>query len=250
MSDKTVSDKTAKKERFILPPHPNPHMRIRREDLPTYEAMDKYVAQRKFNGTHVVLWVYEDRVGIWDRRGIKLTYYKIGPGMIKCLLGLNRDPSKELVMAGEVLHTKAKSKVTGKQEAENTICLFDVIMYGDYLTKQTQVERLAMLADLCRNPKELEEPKFPGATRRALVVDRKEEATLWLAEVFKDEFQYHYDECCTDQFDKHNRDRYEEIEGLVLRQKESRIRIGSTGGVGDVDWLIRCRKPKPKMYKF
>jgi len=238
-----------KKPRFILPPHPNPHMRIRREDLPLYESMGKYVAQRKFNGTHTVLWIYQDQVVIWDRRGITMTFYRLTEGMNKCLLRLNRDPSKELVMAGEVLHTKAKSKITDKQEATNTICLFDVLMYGDYLTKLTQVDRLELLKEICRDPINLEPAKFPGATQRALMVNQQDEATLWLAETFTEEFQYHYDECCTDQTDKQGRDRYHEIEGLVLRQKDSKIRIGQHG-VGDVDWLVRCRKPKDKMYRF
>lgn len=240
-----------KKPRFVLPPHPNPHMRIKRENLPTYERMGKYVAQRKFNGTHMVLWLYRDQVAIWERRGKVPTYYKMGPGMRECLLNLTRDPERETVLVGEALHTKAKSKITGQQEALNTICLFDILMHdGEFLTTIDQVGRLDLLARICGNPNVLEPPKFPGATRRALVVERRKEATLWLAEVFADDFQYHYDECCTDQFDKHGRDLYEEIEGLVLRLKESRLKIGPHGGIGDVDWLVRCRKEKPRMYKF
>jgi hypothetical protein len=83
-----------------------------------------------------------------------------------------------------------------------------------------------------------------------MVVAESETAHLWLAETFVDEFQYHFDECCFDQVDAKGRDRYEEIEGLVLRLKDNRLRIGSSGGVGDVDWLIRCRKPKDNQHRL
>jgi hypothetical protein len=123
---------------------------------------------------------------------------------------------------------------------------------GEYATRRDQMWRLEVLSDLCGNPsaESLEKPKFPGATPRAMVVAESETAHLWLAETFVDEFQYHFDECCFDQVDAKGRDRYEEIEGLVLRLKDNRLRIGSSGGVGDVDWLIRCRKPKDNQHRL
>src|SRR5690606_33929468 len=115
--------------RFILPPRPRPEMRSRRKGLPTYEKMNKGVAQRKCNGTHVVIWIFQDNVVLWDRRGTALTLYKLTPGMKKCLTSLARDADKELVVCGELLHTKAKSKITQAQAATDTIVLFDVIYY-------------------------------------------------------------------------------------------------------------------------
>jgi hypothetical protein len=243
-------NKMSKKPRFILPPHPNAHMRIRRNDLPMYEGMNKYVAQRKFNGTHVVIWIYKNEVSLWDRRGIPLTLYKLSNDMKQCLLSLVRDSEKEMVVVGELLHTKAKSKVTGQQEATDTIVLFDVLMHNDnYQTISNQVDRLNLLAAICNYPTKLEGPKFAGATSRALIVKEQGTAHLWLAEVFTHEFQYHFDECCTDQFTKEGHDKYSEIEGLILRQKDTRLSIKNTG-IGDVDWLIRCRKRKEKVYTF
>lgn len=236
------------KPRFILPPHPSSSMRIRREDLPYYESLNRFVAQRKFNGTHVVIWVCDGEVVLWDRTGVALTLYRLTPGMKACLSKLTKDT--ELVMAGELLHTKAKSKITKSQEASDTIVLFDILMYnGKYCTGMKQNERLDLLAAVCGNPTRLETPKFPGATRRAIVVDEQDTAHLWLAEVFANEFQYHFDECCTDQLDKHGNDKYSEIEGLVLRDKIASLTIKGRG-IGDVDWLIRCRKPKAKVYQF
>lgn len=231
--------------RFVNPPHPGTAARIRREDLKTYEKMGTYLAQRKFNGVHSVIWIHRDNAAMWDRRGIPQTLYKITPGMKACLLGLNRDPEKELVVAGELLHTKAKSKITDKQCATDTIVLFDVLYYGDHLTQMNQVERLVLLTQLCRKPTKREPGNFPGATPRALIVSEIETAHLWLAESFFDDFSYHFDEMI--ETDKRGNDKYPEIEGLVLRLRESRLQANSKG---DVDWLIRCRKFKEKVYTF
>jgi hypothetical protein len=93
--------------------------------------------------------------------------------------------------------------------------------------------RLEVLSDLCGNPsaESLEKPKFPGATPRAMVVAESETAHLWLAETFVDEFQYHFDECCFDQVDAKGRDRYEEIEGLVLGS-HGKLRTRLTNSLG------------------
>lgn len=230
--------------RFILPPHPGPKMKIQRHDLPTYEKMGKWVAQRKFNGTHVVIWIHGDEIDIWDRRGIHLSLYKLTAGMRKCLLSLALG-GKETVLCGEVLHTKAKSKITGKQMATDTIVLFDILFYENHLATITQMERLALVEGLCGKPSTLEAGAFPGATKRALVVSEHDTAKLWLAQTFTDDFDYHFDECYEE--DSQDRDKYPEIEGLMLRLKDSKLRVG---GSADVDWLCRCRKSKNKIYNF
>lgn len=235
--------------RFVLPPHPKTGSHIRRQDLPVYEEMGGYLAQRKFNGTHGVIWIGGNKVSIWDRRGVPLSLYKLNESMKRCLLGLGCDPSKESIFTGEILHTKAKSERTGEQEAKDTIVLFDVIVHdNEPLTRMNQVDRLKLLSDICGNPSKLEGPKFFGATSRALVVSEYADseidvAHLWLAETFMEDFQYHYDECCYDQLDKNGYDKYKEIEGLVLRQRDSRLQF-KQGDIGDVDWIIRCRKDR------
>ena len=235
------------KPRFLMPPHPTQHMKIRRQDLPTYEAMGKYVTQRKFNGTHSVIWIHAEDVVLWERRGRPMTLYHLTPGMKRCLLSLDRDLDKELIVVGELLHSKAVSKITNQQAAKDTIVLFDVIYYDNHLTTLNQVDRLELLASLCGNPTKLEAGAFPGATKRAWVVRDDRDSHLWMAETFTKDFSYHFDECCFDQLDKQGRDRYPEIEGLVLRQKDSKLTIG---GSGDVNWLVRCRKTKDNVYAF
>lgn len=230
------------KPTFILPPHPSPRVCIQRKDLPHYESTKQYIAQRKFNGTHSVISIVNDKIGMWERRGNEMTLYKMPDSMKSCLLGLPIAKDRMLTVVGELMHTKAKSKVTDQQELTNTIILFDILVYGDPL-KMNQMDRLKLLDDICGNPKVLEPAKFLGAARRALVVRETNESKLWLAENWLDEFQYHYDECCHDQLDKQGRDRYTEIEGLMLRRKDNVLNFTSKG-IGDVNWLIRCRKEK------
>src|SRR6266404_3361584 len=153
---------------FILPPHPKSSMKIQREDLPFYEGQRIWVAQRKFNGVHVVIWTNGKDVEIWERTGKSLTLYKLTESMKKCLASLAKN--KEIVVVGELLHSKAVNKTTQQQEAKDTIVLFDILKHNKLLTNLSQIDRLVLLAYLCGNPKTLESPKFPGATRRALIV--------------------------------------------------------------------------------
>ena len=228
--------------RFILPPHPGSGNKCKREDLEDYEG--EWVAQRKFNGTHAVIWINGDEINIWDRRGQQLTLYKLTETMKACLLGLDLN-NKETVFAGEILHTKAKRKDTNEQAARHTIVLFDVLFHERYLSNINQDERLELLESICRHPNQLEKGAFFGATKRAFTVSEVGESSLWLAERFYDNFVYHFDEC--DETDKRGYDKYPEIEGLILRLKDSKLQANPKT---DVSWIIRCRKPKSKIYDF
>lgn len=232
---------------FILPPHPKSSGLIQRQDLSFYEDLGVWIGQRKFNGIHVVIWTNGKNVEIWERTGKKLTFYKMSPSMEYCLSFLTK--KEEIVVVGELLHCKAVNKTTKEQELKDTIVLFDILKFKTNLSNVLQEERLNLLADVCGNPKFLESPKFPGATQRALIVKNEKESNLWLAERFDKEFSYHFDECCLDQVDGNHHDLYPEIEGLVLRLKESKLQF-KNDGIGDVDWIIKCRKKKSKMYQF
>jgi hypothetical protein len=153
---------------------------------------------------------------------------------------LNRDYDTEYVLDGELLHTKAKYKATGKQAAQNVIVLFDILYAGKYLTIPTNMERLAMLQEVAP-PVEME-PK-----KRALLVAKEGESQVWLAETFHDDFSYRYWEMYD--FDQYGNDKYPEIEGLMLKQKDAKnTSIGTRPN--DVSWMLRCRKTKEKMYQF
>jgi len=163
--------------------------------------------------------------------------------MKKCFLALDIDPKQEYIFDGELLHTKAVLQATGQQAAKNTIVLFDLLWAGNYLLNWSFEERYNLLAKLCYNPTELE-PK-----KRGLVVVTSGESQLWLAEVFKDDFEYHYYEMY--EFDTAGNDKYPEIEGLVLKMKGSASRLIKLGQKKyDVDWMMRCRKTKEKQYLF
>jgi hypothetical protein len=230
---------------FIFPPHPQKANCIHHSSLKLFENRGGWIAQRKYNGTHVVVYVRRRPnetvdFDIWDRRGSHLTLYHAPETMITCFLGLNIKRNHDYVFAGELLHTKAKSKITGQQAATNTIVLFDVLHAEHYLIDLTQRQRLELLSFLCRNPDQLE-PKG-----RALVVATAAESNLWLAETFDGNYLEHFYEM----FDFHiktGEDKYPEIEGLVLRLENSHLAAGDR--LHDVEWMMRVRK-KSNKYQF
>jgi ATP-dependent DNA ligase len=227
--------------RFMFPPHPSPSLKITPEMLNFHENQGAWIAQRKFNGAHSVIWIYQDQMEMWNRRGDPFSTYRITDNMKKCFLhNLNRDYNTEYVLNGELLHTKAKSAITNKQAAENVIVLFDILYAGSYLTSMTTLERLAFLETIA--PSKGLEPK-----KRAFSVCEEGESQLWLAETFHDEFSYHFWEMY--EFDKYGNDKYPEIEGLMLKQKEAKnTSLGNRPN--DVQWMLRCRKTKTKLYQF
>ncbi len=231
----------SKTPRFLFPAHPAPNIKITPEMLPQHEAHGAWVAQRKFNGTHVVVWVHQNNVGIWNRKGEPLSTYQLTEEMRRCLLyGLDRDYDTEYVLDGELLHTKAKLKTTQRQAVENTIVFYDVLYAGRNLTTLTTLERLDLLYKIAP-PDELE------TKGRAFKVETCGESHIWVAETFYDEFSYHFWEMY--EYNDRGEDLYPEIEGLVLKQKNSKnTSIGTRPN--DVTWMVRCRKTKENMYQF
>lgn len=229
--------------RFIFPPHPGDKMRMKASSLPRLEKEGDWLAQRKYNGSHMIAHVCEGMVTLWNRHSQPFTTYKLTPDMVRCFLSMDIDPKQEYVFDGEVLHTKAVLQATGQQAAKNTIVLFDLLWAGRYLLNWSFDERYNLLAKLCHSPTDLE-PK-----KRGLVVATSGESQLWLAEVFKDEFAYRYYEMY--EFDNNGNDKYPEIEGLVLKMTGPASRLIKVGNkMYDVDWMMRCRKTKEKMYLF
>lgn len=227
--------------RFLYPPHPAKNLKITPEMLNNHERQKAWVAQRKFNGTHVVIWLYQDQVKMWNRRGVPLSQYQITPQMEKMLLTcFSRDHNTEYVLDGELLHTKAKLATTNKQAVDNTIVLFDILYAGRLLTDLTTLGRLDLLSEFA--PTQGHEAK-----KRALFVSSYDESQIWLAETFHDDFSYRFWEFY--EFDTNNNDKYPELEGLVLKNKTAKNT--STGSrPNDVLWMLRCRKTKEKMYQF
>lgn len=220
--------------RYIYPPHPGPKAKLTRNALSSMDTRT-WVAQLKFNGIHAVIWTDGQRCEIRDRRNTNLTLYKLTREMESLICGLH--DGKELVLDGEILHTKAKRN--GQQVVTNTIVLFDVLYEGGIGTSQKNVvQRIADLERICKHPRD----KEPG--ERGNIVGINGESQLWLAETFTNDFQFHFDSFFD--FDANGKDRYPEIEGLMLKMKTGKLGIGTREY--DVDWIVRCRKAKPKSY--
>jgi hypothetical protein len=211
--------------KILYPPHAN--IKITPNELFDYEKTGKWIAQRKFNGTNVLLYISHDRkVHMLTRHGTPPKLFSLSNSHINQILSLNLDSDKDYWLNGELLDHKTKSEYYKKK-----IILFDVLHAGRYLIKNpNQEQRLQILSDICHNPIKNEENGI------AL------EATpdIWMAESWKENFKNHFDEYI----------HLDEIEGLILRKKDSFINNFGQKSY-DVSWIIKCRKPHSGgNYKF
>ncbi len=199
----------------IFPPRPKGKMNP--SDLPAYEASGRWLAQRKFNGCRNLIHVSpEGKVEAFSRYGDTHKAFALTSDYIDQIrTHLNLQKSTEYWLDSEVM--------TKTTNAGGEIVFYDVLQAGRYLFgRPNQVERLAMLRDLCGNPKALE----PGGL--ALEISPK----LWLAETFVNNFVPRFEEALAN----------DSIEGLVLRKKKSTLDNFGTEYY-ETGWLIRCRKP-------
>jgi hypothetical protein len=199
----------------MYPPHP--YIKISPKCLEEYEKTKKWIAQRKFNGTNILINIDIDRnIKLLTRHGTPPKLFSLSKSHIDQILSLNLEDKKEYWFNGELLDHKTKN-YKGK------IILFDIIYEGGYLVRVKQVDRLQILSDICGNPIELEE-----SNKIALKVT----SDIWLAENWNDNFNFHFEEFIN----------LDEIEGLMLREKES---LNNNFGAKkyDVSWMVKCRKP-------
>jgi ATP-dependent DNA ligase len=209
---------------FIFPPRPKG--KISPNQLTRYEVSGLWVAQRKFNGTRVVLLVSNGKVSIFNRHGESPKQFALTPKIINQIIALNLESSKTYCLDAELLHSKT-TDVRYKQR----IVLFDLLMVDRHLFCGPTLEtRLSMLADICRNPKDLE-------TGHGIALAVSE--NIWLAQTFYENFKERFEEFLG----------LDEIEGIVLKRKGSRLDdLGRREH--EVIWQIRCRKPHNKNYEF
>lgn len=203
--------------KILFPPHPN--IRIPFSKLAEYEKSGNWVAQRKFNGTNIVIYVSADRkIHILTRHGTAPKLFSLSKSHIDQILSLNLEKGKDYWFNGELLDHKTKNEHYKKK-----IVLFDVLHAGKYLINSlNQSKRLELLNNICHNVTNLEEKGI------ALKVSND----IWLAENWKNDFENHYKEFIN----------FDEIEGLILRKSNSVI---SNFGQKeyDVSWIVKCRKP-------
>ena len=200
----------------LYPPHPN--IRITVQKLSEYEKSGKWVAQRKFNGTNIVIYISADRkVSVLTRHGTAPKLFSLSKSHIDQILSLNLEKGKDYWLNGELLDHKTKSDYYKKK-----IILFDVLHAGKYLINVSQSDRLQLLNSICKNSIGLEESGI------AIKVTQD----IWMAQSWKSDFKVHYKEFLD----------CDEIEGLVLRKLDSVIsNFGQKEH--DVSWIVKCRKP-------
>lgn len=204
--------------RVLFPPHPS--TKVPHHKLPTYEATGQWVAQRKFNGTHVLVNISPTReVTILNRHGEAPKLFSLSKSHKDQILSLNLEPGKEYWLNGELLDHKTKDvRYKGK------IIFFDVLQAGRYLLNSpNQIERLKILDNICRNPTVIE----PGQGIALQVTQ-----DIWMAQTFDKDFVARYEDFL----------KMDEIEGLVLRKKTATIESFGAKPY-DVSWILRCRKP-------
>lgn len=201
---------------------PRPGITLYHPLLSRYSASE-WLAQRKFKGQRNLIYVSADhKIEFWSRHKenrFQHGNYDLSDEMRSSILALNL-PSQELVLDSELLHAKTKW-------VKDTVVLFDVLYLGEYLSNATQVDRLALLQSICNSPTVLE----PG--KRALFVNKH----VWMAETIESDFTTQYRSMLS----------CPEIEGLVLRKRNSRLRDGnlSLGRIKyEAPWMVRVRKPE------
>jgi hypothetical protein len=209
---------------ILYPPRPKGKLLPGR--LAEYEKTGKWVAQRKFNGTRTLIYVSENKeVSVLTRHGGGHSKFATTEGFISQVLSLDLEAGKSYWFDGELMHSRTKDV-----NYKNKVVLFDILQAGHYLfNSPDQMKRLEMLAAICRHPVEYE----PAHQLALKVTD-----DIWLAEVFENRFVERFQEAMP----------IEEIEGLVLRKRDSVI--DHLGGVEyEVTWQQRVRKPG-KSYDF
>lgn len=214
-------------DRILYPPRPS--SKIEPATLDSYETgrrAGKWLCQRKFNGTRIVVYISANREVCYllTRHGESPKQFVLTDGIAAQLCALNLIAGHDYWLDGELLHSKTTTPFYKQR-----IVLFDVLHAGKYLFGVSQLERLAMLNDICRSPSTLE--KQGGI---ALAISEN----IWLAQTWLDDFPAHFKDKIA----------LPEIEGLVLRLAQSKL-TNFGNKQYNVDWIVRCRKPH-KNYHF
>ena len=198
--------------RFIYPPRPK--LTIPPFLVSEYDAQGEWVAQLKFDGDRCVTVVEDGNVHLANRHGKFHPSFKF-PLLRREISNLNL-PAGTHCLDGELL-------------SNQTLVLYDILQYGEYLIGWNQIKRLALLAELCQQPKE----------RCAEGIALQVSPHLWLAEQWTNGF-----DALFKQYISHRL-----IEGLVLRNAKALLDTWGTSESNDVPWQIRCRRPSKK-YRF
>lgn len=203
--------------KILYPPHPK--IKIPVHKLKDYEETGKWIAQRKFNGTNILIYISKNReVNLLTRHGTPPKLFSLSKNIIDQILSLKLESDKDYWLNAELLDHKTKNNYYKKR-----IILFDILHAGKYLIrKPNQIARLEMLKEICNFPEKLE--------KNGIALEVTE--NIWLAQNWEHNFEEIF-------FEKIKMD---EIEGLILRKKESFLdNFGQKKY--DASWILKCRKP-------
>jgi hypothetical protein len=201
---------------------PRPKSKITPDQLLTYEQRGDCCVQYKYNGTRSLFYIPTDHslsgTFMINRHGQFHKQFVPNKNFLNQVLSLNLEKGKDYWLDGELLHAKTVNPIY-----KSRVVLYDVLYCGKYLHNKNYKQRLEMLNDICRNPKELEPNQ-----KIALTVT----PNIWLAPTFYNNFLNRYNDLI----------QYDEIEGVVVKMLNSFL-----DGFGqkqvESSWLIRCRKP-------
>lgn len=200
---------------IIFPPRPK--SKIPPSRLASYEN-GKWVIQRKFNGTRVVICIEEGGdCYMLNRHGIPGDF-KLTKTLKDEILSLRIERGLKYWLDGELLNAKTKTL-----DYKEKVILFDVLQVGRYLFGgPTLLDRLKILDSICGFPKQ-HEPNLGIALQAT--------DNIWMAETFDRDFVARYNDFIDQP----------EIEGVVLKKKNSTLDDFGRKEY-EVDWQIRCRK--------
>jgi glutaredoxin len=149
--------------KILFPPHA--HIRIASSKLNEYENSKNWIAQRKFNGTNVLVYISRDKkVSILTRHGTAPKLFSLTKSHVEQILSLNLEKDKDYWLNGELLDHKTKDK-----DYKGKIVFFDVLHAGRYLIQNpSQIERLELLKNICNYPSGLEKNGIAYSTVNVL----------------------------------------------------------------------------------
>lgn len=204
---------------YIYPPRPK--NAVEPNDLDFWDGMGSMLGQVKLNGSNCVVFMNEDKTYVYNRHANRLSNFCIEIEEVRKLY----KGSGWMVLNGEYLN-KSKKDETGSS-FNHKLVIFDILVYnGDYLIGKTFKQRVDLLDSLYGNDP-CEKEYLHGITENTFRVK------TYYGD-FKELFE---------RFTK-----IDMIEGLVLKRKRSKLKVGSNADNNHKD-QIKSRKPT-KNYSF
>jgi len=203
------------KYKYIYPPRPE--LKITTDQLYLYEK--NFLAQPKLNGSNATLYIYNKNVIQKGRHNNILSSFKIPNSEILSIFNDN----KWIVVNGEYMN---KSKKNNNGLFNNKLVLFDILVFNNnYLLDETFNNRINLLYNII-NP--IDETDYLY----------KLSNNIYIVKTFYNNFLNLWN----------NITKIDMFEGLVLKQKNAKLKRGTSSKNNNLTQL-KCRKPT-KLYTY